>query len=189
MIKRKGGSRKRPKVNFYQTPQVDTSMLSNHDIKAEKVRLISSEKEMLGIMSLDEAIELAKKDGLDVIMVSPTADPPVCKVADGGKYKFEMKKKQKSQLKTSKKSITKVVSISYGIDVADLQNKINNIKKLLAEGYKVQISCNMPPRLRKFSDDVIVKFNKICEDLDEIASVQDEPTMATNKVLATLLPR
>ena len=112
----------------------------NQEIKADKVRLIGIYNEQIGIKSLKEALELAEKEELDLIMVQPNADPPVCRISDYGKYKYEQLKKEKESKKKQNVIETKEIKISPNIEEHDLLIKVNQAKKFINKGYKVKVT-------------------------------------------------
>lgn len=112
----------------------------NQEIRADKVRLIGIYNEQIGIKSLKDALELAEKEELDLIMVQPNADPPVCRISDYGKYKYEQLKKEKEAKKKQTVIETKEIKISPNIEEHDLLIKVNQAKKFINKGYKVKVT-------------------------------------------------
>ena len=112
----------------------------NEEILDKEVRLISEEGEQMGIMSAEEALKIADEKDLDLVKIAPTAVPPVCKIMDYGKFRFEKAKKEKEAKKNQKIIETKEIRLSLNIDTHDFDTKINHAKKFLASGNKLKVS-------------------------------------------------
>ena len=112
----------------------------NEQIRDREVRVISEAGEQLGIMSAREAIKLAEEAQLDLVKIAPKAQPPVCKIIDYGKYKYELARKEKEARKKQKTVEVKEVRLSPNIDTNDLNTKVNNAKKFLTKGNKVKVT-------------------------------------------------
>ena len=112
----------------------------NEEIRDKEIRLIGTEGEQLGIMSADEALAIADEKGLDLVKISPQAVPPVCKLMDYGKFKFEQGKREKEARKNQHVVEIKEIRMSPGIDVGDFNVKLKNAQKFLTEGNRVKVS-------------------------------------------------
>ena len=112
----------------------------NEQIRDREVRVISEAGEQLGIMSAREAMKLAEEAQLDLVKIAPKAHPPVCKIIDYGKYKYELARKEKEARKKQKTVEVKEVRLSPNIDTNDLNTKVNNAKKFLTKGNKVKVT-------------------------------------------------
>ena len=112
----------------------------NEQIRDREVRVISEAGEQLGIMSAREAMKLAEEAQLDLVKIAPKAQPPVCKIIDYGKYKYELARKEKEARKKQKTVEVKAVRLSPNIDTNDLNTKVNNAKKFLTKGNKVKVT-------------------------------------------------
>ena len=112
----------------------------NEQIKAKEVRLISSEGEQLGVVSINEAREKAEEAGLDLVLIAPTAKPPVCKIIDYGKFRYEIARKDKEAKKKQKTIEIKEVRLSPNIDTNDLNTKVSSARKFLEKGNKVKVT-------------------------------------------------
>ena len=112
----------------------------NDEIRAKEVRVIDENGEMRGIMSLSEALALAEESNLDLVNISPNADPPVCKILDYGKYRYELQKKDKQQKKNQKVTEIEEIRLSTFIEDHDIQVKANTAMKFLKDGDKVKVS-------------------------------------------------
>ena len=118
----------------------------NEQIKAKEVRLISSEGEQLGIVSINEAREKAEEAGLDLVLIAPTAKPPVCKIIDYGKFRYELARKDKEAKKKQKTIEIKEVRLSPNIDTNDLNTKVSSARKFLEKGDKVKVTLRFKGR-------------------------------------------
>ena len=112
----------------------------NGQIRDKEVRVISEDGEQLGIMSSKDAMKLAREAELDLVKIAPKAQPPVCKIIDYGKYKYELARKEKEEKKKQKTVEVKEVRLSPNIDTNDLNTKMNNAKKFITKGNKVKVT-------------------------------------------------
>ncbi|MBQ3061129.1 MAG: translation initiation factor IF-3 [Lachnospiraceae bacterium] len=117
-----------------------SDLFINEQIRDKEVRVISEDGEQLGIMSSKDAMKLAKEAGLDLIKIAPTAKPPVCKITDYGKYRYEQARKEKDAKKKQKVTEVKEIRISPNIDDNDLNTKANQARKFIAKGDKVKVT-------------------------------------------------
>jgi len=124
----------------------------NEQIRDKSVRVVSDEGEQLGIMSAREAMNIAEEKGLDLVKISPNAQPPVCKIMDYGKFRFEQAKKQKEAKKNQKIITIKEMRLSTNIDKHDLDVKAKNVSKFLKAGDKVKISLRFRGRQMTHTD-------------------------------------
>jgi translation initiation factor IF-3 len=116
-----------------------TNVTMNEAIKHETVRVLSATGEQLGVMTAKEALKLANDEDLDLIEISPNANPPVCKIVDFGKYKYELERKEKESKKKQKTVEVKEVRLSPGIGVNDIKTKLSQVRKFLEKGNKVKV--------------------------------------------------
>ena len=124
----------------------------NEQIRDREIRLIGEDGEQLGIMSAREAMKIAQEAELDLVKIAPAAKPPVCKIIDYGKYKYEQARKEKEAKKKQKTVEVKEVRLSPNIDTNDLNTKINNAKKFISKGNKVKVTLvSEEERWRTFS--------------------------------------
>ncbi|MEG1992990.1 MAG: translation initiation factor IF-3 [Acetivibrio sp.] len=112
----------------------------NEQIRDKEVRLVGEEGEQLGVMSSKDAMQLAKEAELDLVKIAPTAKPPVCKIIDYGKYKYELTRKEKEAKKKQKVTDVKEIRLSPNIDMNDMNTKINQARKFLSKGDKVKVA-------------------------------------------------
>ncbi len=149
----------------------------NGQIRAREVQLIGDEGEKLGVVSLKEALEVAGEKKLDLVLVAPNAKPPVCKIMNYGKYKFEQAKKEKEAKKKQKTAEVKEIRITPNIEEHDFGFKAKNARKFIEDGNKVKITVRFKGREvnnSKLGEDVL---NKFIENLEDIASVDKKPKL------------
>ncbi len=161
----------------------------NEEIRDKEVRLISSEGEQLGIMSSKAALALAEEQNLDLVKISPTAVPPVCKLMDYGKFRFEQTKREKEAKKNQRVVEIKEVRMSPGIDVGDFNVKLRNAQKFLAEGNRVKVTVRFRGREMAHTDigrNLLVKF---AEDCTEVASMDKSPKLEGRHMSMFLSPK
>ena len=158
----------------------------NEQIKVKEVRLISSEGEQLGIVSINEAREKAEEAGLDLVLIAPTAKPPVCKIIDYGKFRYELARKDKEAKKKQKTIEVKEVRLSPNIDTNDLNTKVSSARKFLEKGNKVKVTLRFRGRemARMFKSKYIL--DDFAEALSDVATI-DKPSKAEGRSLVMFL--
>ena len=125
---------------FLQKGKIISELFINEQIRDKEVRVIGEDGEQLGIMSAREALQLAEEAGVDLVKIAPTAKPPVCKIVDYGKFKYEQTRKEKEAKKKQKVIEIKEIRLSPNIDTNDLNTKINAAKKFLSKGDRVKVT-------------------------------------------------
>jgi len=143
----------------------------NRRIRAREVRLIGEQGEQLGIMSLHEALDLAVQHELDLVEMAPTANPPVCRLLDYGKYRYEQTKKAKKAKKGHKVGMLREVRVRPKIEEHDLQGKIKTTKKLLDEGNKVKVRVRFRGRERIYPEMGVKVLRRLTDSLKDVAVV------------------
>ena len=133
-------AQKRVKYYFYWRCTTISELMINEQIRDKEVRVIGENGDQLGIMSAREALRLAEEAELDLVKIAPTAKPPVCKIIDYGKYKYEQTRKEKEAKKKQKTVDVKEVRLSPNIDTNDLNTKVNSAKKFIQKGDKVKVT-------------------------------------------------
>jgi translation initiation factor IF-3 len=152
-------------------------MRVNRAIRAPEVRVISGTGEQLGILSIDQAKSLAEEDGLDLVEISPNADPPVCKIMNYGKYKFQQAKKNKEAKSKQKQILVKEVKFKPRIDEHDYLFKCKHIRRFLEQGNKVRAFVHFRGRERAHLEIGLKILERIIVDVNEIAVVEKRPSM------------
>ena len=161
----------------------------NEDIRDSEIRLIGSTGEQLGIMSAAQAQRLADEQGLDLVKISPQATPPVCKLMDYGKFRFEQGKREKEAKKNQHVVEIKEIRMSPGIDVGDFNTKLKNAQKFLADGNRVTVSVRFRGREMAHTDigkDLVVRFAEQCA---EGATLDKEPKLEGRSMSIFLSPK
>lgn len=161
----------------------------NEDIRDSEIRLIGSTGEQLGIMSAAQAQRIADEQGLDLVKISPQATPPVCKLMDYGKFRFEQGKREKEAKKNQHVVEIKEIRMSPGIDVGDFNTKLKNAQKFLADGNRVKVSVRFRGREMAHTDigkDLLVRFAKQCA---EVATLDKEPKLEGRSMSIFLSPK
>ncbi len=160
----------------------------NNDIKVKEVRLIDENGENRGIVSISEALRIADDAGLDLIEISPQAVPPVCKVLDYGKYKYEVQKRKNEAKKNQKVVNIKELKLRPVIDTHDYEVKVKQAKKFLSQGDKVKFTMRFKGREMSANDMGIEILNKIIEDLDTVAKVDSAPKLEGRQMMMLMSP-
>ena len=161
----------------------------NEQIEAEKVRVVNADGEMVGVISKEEGIEIAFEAGLDLVEVSPNADPPVCKVLDYGKYKYEAQKKANEARKKQKVIDVKEIKMRPGIDEHDYQVKMRAINRFLSDGDKVKVTLRFRGREMAHQELGAKILDRVQKDLEEIAKVEHFPKMEGRQMTMVFTPR
>ena len=171
-----------------QTILKDTVLL-NERIRAREVRAIGEEGEQLGILPLREAIRIAQDLGLDLVLVAPEAQPPVCKIMDYGRHKFETEKKNREARKKQHTSALKEVTLSYKIADHDYQVRLRKVNDFLLDGDKVKVTIRFRGREMQhqaLGTGVLMRFAR---DVAEIANVEREPRQEGRTLFLILAPK
>ncbi len=158
-------------------------------INVDKVRVIDHEGENIGVMFTREAIEQAAEHGLDLVEVSPGADPPVCKFLDVGKYRFEAQKKANAARKTQKTQDIKEVKMRPNIDVHDYDVKMRNVFKFIDNGDKVKITLRFRGREMAHQELGMNLLKRVQDDTAEVAKIEAFPRLEGRQMLMVLSPK
>ncbi|MEM7277778.1 MAG: translation initiation factor IF-3 [Pseudomonadota bacterium] len=161
----------------------------NDEIDAPKVRVIDTEGEQAGVLPIEEAVELAKSQKLDLVEVSPNADPPVCRIMDFGKFIFEQSKKNQSSKRKQKQVQIKEVKFRPGTDVGDYAVKLRNLTRFLTNGDKAKVTLRFRGREMAHQELGAQLLKRVREDLDELATVEQMPQLEGRQMIMVLAPR
>jgi translation initiation factor IF-3 len=161
----------------------------NKDIEALNIRLVDAEGEMQGVVTREIGIEAAEAAGLDLVEISPNADPPVCKVLDYGKYKYEAQKKAHDARKKQKTVDVKEIKMRPGIDVHDYDVKLRNARRFLDDGDKVKVTIRFRGREMAHQDLGMKVLERVRDELDELAKVEQFPQMEGRLMTMVIAPR
>lgn len=163
-------------------------MRINREIRAPRVRVIDRDGHQLGVLTLMDAIHRAEQVGLDLVEIAPTADPPVCKIIDFGKYRYQQTKKEKESKKSQHQVKVKEIKVKPNTDDHDLQTKLRHAREFITEGDKVKITCVFRGREMahpEFGERIVQKF---CDDMADIATLESPAKMFGKSLTVVLTP-
>ncbi len=167
-------------------PRKDNGPRINGDITVDEVRLVGADGEMAGVVSIKEALVLAEEAGLDLVEVSPNAAPPVCKILDFGKYKYEQQKKASEARKKQKVTDVKEVKIRPGIEKHDYEVKMRNARKFLGNGDKVKVTMRFRGREMAHQDIGLNLLKKMQEELADIGKIDLHPKLEGRQMIMVM---
>ena len=170
-------------------PPVKSGPRFDEMIQSDKVRVIDENGENLGVMYTKEAIEQANELGLNLVEVSPGADPPVCKYLDVGKYRYEAQKKANDQRKTQKTQEIKEIKMRPNIDVHDYDVKMRSVRKFLEDGDKVKMTLRFRGREMAHPELGTNVLNRVRDDTVEIAKIEAFPRLEGRQMVMVLAPK
>ncbi len=161
----------------------------NEDIRAAKILLIDQNGEKQGIMPISAALEAADEVGLDLVEISPNSDPPVCKILDYGKFKFQEQKKKNEARKRQKTVEIKEIKLRPNIDTHDYEVKAKAMHRFFEEGDKVKVTLRFRGREMAHPELGMKLLQQVKADFDEVAKVEYEPRMEGRQMIMILAPR
>ena len=170
-------------------PPVKSGPRYDNFIQSDKVRVIDHEGENLGVLYTREAIEQAAEVGLNLVEVSPNADPPVCKFLDVGKHRYEAQKKANAARKTQKTQDIKEVKMRPNIDTHDYDVKMRNVNKFIDNGDKVKVTLRFRGREMAHQHLGMDLLKRVQEDVEDIAKVEAFPRLEGRQMLMVLAPK
>ena len=168
---------------------ISKEALINEEIRDAEVRVIDENGTMLGVLPIEEALSIAEERNLDLVNVSPNANPPVCKILDYGKYRYEIQKREKDAKKRQKVTEVKEVRLSTFIEEHDIQVKAKNASKFLQEGNRVKVSLRLRGRERDYANHAIEVMNDFAESLSDICVVDKKPKFEGRGINMFLSPK
>jgi len=168
-------------------PKEDTTRI-NKAIRASEIRLIDQNGEMIGVMSVDEAIVLAERAGLDLVEVSPNATPPVCKILDYGKYKYEQQKKAHEAKKNQRVIHIKEVKLRPNIDKHDFEIKMRQVSQFLDAGDKVKVTLRFRGREMAHQELGMRLLDRVKETLADKIRIEHQPSFEGRQVVMVVAP-
>ena len=163
-------------------------MQANEEIREKEVRVVTQDGEQLGIMSSQEAYELAQKKGLDLVNIAPNAKPPVCKIMNLGKYKFELQKREKENRKNQKIINVKEIQLSPSIDTNDLNTKCRNASKFLSKGDKVKVTVRFRGRELTHTEIGEALLKRFAEEVKDAGTVERPAKLEGRNMTMFLAP-
>jgi translation initiation factor IF-3 len=161
----------------------------NHQINVPNVRLVREDGSMVGVVTTREAISMATDAGLDLVEVSPNAEPPVCKILDLGKFKYEEQKRKNEARKKQKVIEVKEIKLRPGIDIHDYEVKMRSVHRFLEEGDKVKITMRFRGREMAHQELGVKVLDKVRADLDAVAKVESHPRMEGRQMIMVISPK
>jgi len=161
----------------------------NEAINVQTVRLIDENSEQVGVVHIREALEMAHEAGLDLVEISPNADPPVCKILDYGKFKYEQQKRKSEQRKKQKIVEVKEVKLRPNIDENDYQVKMRNLKRFIDDGNKVKVTLRFRGREMAHQELGMEVLKRVREDYAEYIKVEQFPKMEGRQMTMVVAPR
>ena len=178
----------KPKSYFFRRkPKIDIPRTNNR-IRSLDVQVIDSSGENLGILPIKKAIEMAKGENLDLIEISPNANPPVCKIMDMGKYRYDMQKKASKAKKNQKISVLKELKLRPGTEIHDYNFKIKNAKKFLTKGNKVKFTVRFKGREMQHIELGKNLMDRIIADTKDLGKVEINPKFEGRQMIMIIQP-
>ncbi|WP_414635132.1 translation initiation factor IF-3 [Bacillus sp. NTK071] len=167
---------------------ISRDMNVNEGIRAREVRLVGADGNQIGVKSKNEALDMARNANLDLVMVAPNAKPPVCRIMDYGKFRYEQQKKEKEARKKQKIITVKEVRLSPNIEEHDFNTKLRNARKFLEKGDKVKASIRFRGRMITHSEIGKKVLEHLAEDCKDISTVESKPKMEGRSMFLILAP-
>ncbi len=173
---------------FQQRNNKDDGVRINESIRIDEVRLVDENGEMVGVVKASEALRRAKDAGLDLVEVSPNAKPPVCKILDYGKYKYEQQKRAQEAKKKQKTVETKEIKLRPGIEEHDYQTKMRKVVEFIEKENKVKITMRFRGREMAHQEFGMRVLERVKEETKEIAKVDLQPKLEGRQMMMVLSP-
>lgn len=166
----------------------EPDVMINEEIRSNQVRLLDETREMVGVVSMEEALRLAEEAGVDVICINPEAEPPVCRLVEYSKYKYELEKATKVAKKKQREGRVEVKELKLrpNTDVHDYQVRLRAAEKFIAKGNKVKLSLQFRGREMEFQEIGRELFNRFMVDLGDAAAIEAGPNM-TNRTMSMVI--
>lgn len=163
-------------------------MKVNREIRAPKVRVISHTGEQLGVIAIHEALALADAEGLDLVEIVPGSNPPVCKIINFGKFRYDQTKREKESKKSQHQVKIKEVKLKPNTDDHDLDTKIRHAREFISKGNKVKVTCTFRGREMAHPEIGERLVQKFCASLEDVAMAESPPKMMGRMLIAVLAP-
>ena len=174
--------------NYFQRRTKQKGPRTNNRINELEVQVISSDKKNLGTLPIKKAIEMAKEEGLDLIEISPNADPPVCKITEIGKYKYDLQKKANKAKKKQKIINLKEIKLRPGTDIHDYNFKLKNAQKFLEKGDKVKFTVRFKGREMQHTHLGKELMERIIQDTSKLGKVEIRPKFEGRQIIMIVQP-
>jgi len=153
------------------------------------VRLVGANGEMLGVMQTRDAQKLADQQGMDLVEISPNAEPPVCKIMDFGKFRYEESIRQKQARKNASRVQLKEVKFHSGVEENDLQTKLRHIREFIAEGHKVKVTLQYRGRENAHKELGVAVVQRVVKEIEDVAALEQQPRLLGRVLGCVLMPR
>ena len=176
------------KQNYFQKRTKDRGPRSNNRISSPDVQVITADGENLGVLNTNAAISMAKNQGLDLIEIAPNANPPVCKIMDMGKFKYDAQKKANLAKKKQKTVSLKEIKLRPGTETHDYNFKIKNAKKFITKGDKVKFTVKFKGREMQHTELGKDLMDKIIEETKDIAKIESKPKFEGRQMVMIIQP-
>ncbi|MDD2217077.1 MAG: translation initiation factor IF-3 [Eubacteriales bacterium] len=163
--------------------------LINEEIRDKEIRVIDNDGTMLGVMKTEEALEIANNKKLDLVSISPNANPPVCKILDYGKYRYELQKREKEAKKKQKTTQLKEIRLSTFIEEHDIQVKANTALKFLKDGDKLKVSLRFRGREKDYASKGMQVMKKFAEIVSEFGVIEKRPEFEGRSLIMIMAPK
>jgi translation initiation factor IF-3 len=167
----------------------ETGPRVNGRIRSAEIRLIGAEGENIGVVTPERGMELAEQAGLDLVEISPNAEPPVCKIMDFGKYKYETQKREAEARKKQKIIEIKEIKFRPGTDTHDYDVKMRSVMKFLEEGDKVKITLRFRGREMAHQELGLQLLHRVADDVAEVAKVENMPKLEGRQMVMMIAPK
>ncbi len=178
-----------PFIYFRRCKEISREAMINEEIRAKELRVIAADGTQLGIMSREEALALSEEKRLDLVCISPKANPPVCKILDYGKYKYELQKKEKEAKKKQKTTQVKEIRLSTFIEDHDIMVKAKTGAKFLKDGDKLKVSLRFRGREKDYVARGMEVMNKFAEAVSEVGDIDKKPNFEGRSLTMILTPK
>ncbi len=161
-------------------------MRVNRQIRAPQVRVINAAGEQVGVISIEEALQLSTREGLDLVEISPNSQPPVCKVIDYGKFRYDQTKREKESKKAQHVIKVKEVKVKPNIDTHDLETKLRHARDFLTKGNKVKVTCTFRGRERAHPEHGEKVIQSMVQSLEDVGTVES-PSILMGKTMILIM--
>ena len=178
---------RRSRRNKFIKPLQNEQHRINDKIRAEEVRVVAGDGEQIGVQSLDQALALATEKQLDLVEIAPKASPPVCKLIDYGKYKYQLQKKESEAKKNQSDNAVKELKIGYRTDIGDIKTKLNQARSFLSNGNKVKFSMRFRGREKAFVHLGREKLQELVGQLSDVAKVYEQNLRGRSMMHITII--
>lgn len=173
---------------FRRKVTIFKELLINESIVDKEVRLIDKDGNQRGIVSIGEALRIAEFNNMDLVNISPNANPPVCKIMDYGKYRFDMIKRDKEAKKAQKIIEVKEIKLSQTIDIGDINVRAKQTREFILDGNKVKVSLRMKGRQQEHPEISVGVLESFYEKVKDVAVMEKKPTTENRSVFMMLVP-